>query len=49
MDISLHNVDFEWGHGHEGIIKALRNRDEAAGLAAIRDTLENARKRVLGI
>ena len=49
MDISLHNKEFRWGHGHEGIIKALRNRDEAAGVTAIRDTLENARKRVLGI
>jgi DNA-binding GntR family transcriptional regulator len=49
MDISLHKMDFQWGHGHEGIINALRTRDEAAGLAAIRDTLENARKRVLGI
>jgi DNA-binding GntR family transcriptional regulator len=49
MDISLHNKEFRWGHGHEGIIKALRNRDEAGGVAAIRDTLENARKRVLGI
>jgi DNA-binding GntR family transcriptional regulator len=49
MDISLHNKDFPWGHGHEGIIKALRSRDEAAGLAVIRETLENARKRVLGI
>lgn len=49
MDISLHNKEFRWGHGHEGIIKALRNRDEVAGITAIRDTLENARKRVLGI
>jgi DNA-binding GntR family transcriptional regulator len=49
MDISLHNKEFQWGHGHEGIIKALRNRDEVAGVTAIRDTLENARKRVLGI
>ena len=49
MDISLHNKEFRWGHGHEGIIKALRNRDEAAGVTAIRATLENARKRVLGI
>jgi DNA-binding GntR family transcriptional regulator len=49
MDISLHNREFRWGHGHEGIIKALRNRDEAAGVTAIRATLENARKRVLGI
>ena len=49
MDISQHNKEFQWGHGHEGIIKALRNRDEAAGVAAIGDTLERARKRVLGI
>lgn len=49
MDISIHSREFRWGHGHEGIIKALRNRDETAGVTAIRDTLENARKRVLGI
>lgn len=48
MDISLHNKEFRWGHGHDGIIKALRNRDEAGGVAAIREALENARKRVLG-
>jgi len=49
MDISLHQKDFRWGHGHEGIIQALRSRDEAVGVTAIRDTLENARKRILGI
>jgi DNA-binding GntR family transcriptional regulator len=49
MDISIHSREFRWGHGHEGIIMALRNRDEAAGVTAIRDTLEKARKRVLGI
>jgi DNA-binding GntR family transcriptional regulator len=49
MDISLHQKDFRWGHGHEGILQALRNRDEAVGTAAIRETLENARKRILGI
>jgi DNA-binding GntR family transcriptional regulator len=49
MDISLNKKDFPWGHGHEGIIKALRGRDEVAGVAVIRDTLENARKRVLGV
>jgi DNA-binding GntR family transcriptional regulator len=48
MDISLHRKDFRWGHGHEGIIETLRNRDEATGITAIRDTLENARKRILG-
>ena len=49
MDISLHHKEFRWGHGHEGIIKALRDRDETAGVAAIRNALENARKRVLGL
>ena len=49
MDISHHSKEFQWGHGHEGIITALRGRDEAAGVAVIRDALENARKRVLGI
>ena len=49
MDISLHQKDFRWGHGHEGIIQALRNRDEEAGVTVIRETLETARKRILGI
>jgi DNA-binding GntR family transcriptional regulator len=48
MDMSLHHKEFRWGHGHEGIIQALRNRDETTGINVIRDTLENARKRVLG-
>ncbi len=48
MDISHHHNDFRWGHGHDGIIEALRNRDEATGVAVIRTTLENARKRILG-
>ena len=49
MDISVHQKDFRWGHGHEGIIEALRARDETVGMAAIRETLDNARKRILGI
>jgi len=49
MDISNHHQDFRWGHGHEGIIEALRNRDEEAGVIVIRETLETARKRILGI
>lgn len=48
MDITLHHKDFQWGHGHDGILRALKNRDEATGLKVISDTLENARKRVLG-
>ena len=48
MDITLHQNEFQWGHGHEGIIQALRNRDEETGMRVITDTLEKARKRVLG-
>lgn len=48
MDISHHRNGFRWGHGHEEIIEALRNRDAATGVTAIRETLENARKRILG-
>ena len=47
MDISHHHNDFRWGHGHEGIIEALRNRDMVTGVAVIRSTLEDARKRIL--
>lgn len=49
MDISHHSKEFQWGHGHEGIISALRSRDEMAGVLVIREALENARKRILGI
>ena len=48
MDITLHQNDFQWGHGHEGIIQALKSRDEETGVRMIRETLEKARKRVLG-
>jgi DNA-binding GntR family transcriptional regulator len=49
MDISNHHKDFRWGHGHEGILQALRSRDEEAGVRVIHEALENARKRILGI
>jgi DNA-binding GntR family transcriptional regulator len=48
MDITRHQGDFRWGHGHEGIIQCLRDRDEENGVKVITETLENARKRVLG-
>jgi DNA-binding GntR family transcriptional regulator len=48
MDISRHHNGFRWGHGHEGIIEALRSRDVEKGVAVIRSTLEDARKRILG-
>ena len=49
MDVSHHSKEFKWGHGHEGIINALRSRDERAGVTVIREALENARKRILGM
>lgn len=48
MDISLHSQELPWAHGHEEILGALRRRDEQAGIAAIRRTLDAARRRVLG-
>lgn len=49
MDFSHLNMAQMWGHGHEKIISALQRRDEQAGVAAIEESLENARKRILGI
>ncbi len=47
MDLTLHPNEFQWAHGHEALMHALRDRDQAAGLAAIREALESARKRIL--
>ena len=49
LDISYHKEDLKWGHGHNEIIKSLQERDEAKGIAAIQSTLEQAKKRILGI
>jgi DNA-binding GntR family transcriptional regulator len=48
MDITLHHKEFRWAHGHEWIIEALRKRDEEGGVTAIRETLDMARRRILG-
>jgi DNA-binding GntR family transcriptional regulator len=49
MDFSHLDMTQMWGHGHEKIISALQNRDEHALVAAIEESLQNARKRILGI
>jgi DNA-binding GntR family transcriptional regulator len=49
MDFSHLDMTKMWGVGHEKIISAILNRDEQAGVAAIEESLENARKRILGI
>jgi DNA-binding GntR family transcriptional regulator len=47
MDITQHSKDFRWAHGHEEIISALRKRDAQAGVDAISQALDNARRRIL--
>jgi DNA-binding GntR family transcriptional regulator len=48
MDFTRNSQSLKWGHGHERIIEALRKRDEEAGIVAIKETLQDARKRILG-
>ncbi len=47
MDMLRHPDVYQGAHGHEKILQALRARDEAAGLLAIREALESARRRIL--
>jgi DNA-binding GntR family transcriptional regulator len=47
LDFKNTNIVTEWHHSHHDIIRALRDRDMDAGLQAIEETLEKARKRIL--
>lgn len=48
LDFKNSNIIPMWHSSHQGIIEALRNRDEKSGVRAIEDTLEMARRRILG-
>ncbi len=48
MDFKNGNILPEWHHSHHGILEAIRCRDEAAGVQAIHDTLDLAKRRILG-
>lgn len=48
MDFKQNAVLPIWHRSHHRFTGALRNRDEAAGITAIEETMENAKKRMLG-
>lgn len=48
MDVKYNNVLHTWYQSHQRFIDALRTRDEEAGVAAIEEVMENAKKRILG-
>jgi DNA-binding GntR family transcriptional regulator len=49
VDFKRSNVLPAWQHSHEDILAALRDGDEIAGAQAIEQTLEKAKKRILGM
>jgi len=42
------NVMPIWHESHERLINAIKNKDEAAGLATLEEIMENGKRRVLG-
>jgi len=49
MDLVNNKVVATWKVSHRRVVDALRSRDTAAGIRAIEETMENGKKRVLGI
>jgi DNA-binding GntR family transcriptional regulator len=49
LDFKNNNILSKWHHSHHEIMQALRDRDAAAGVQAIEETLDKAMKRILGI
>lgn len=47
LDFKNSNILPMWHSSHHGIVDALRDHDEAAGIAAIEHTLELAKRRIL--
>lgn len=47
LDFQNSRILADWHRSHQEIMQALRDRDVAAGLLAIEDTLDKARKRIL--
>ncbi len=48
MDMRNNNVMPIWHQSHQRLIDAIRNKDEAAGLATLDEIMENGKRRVLG-
>lgn len=49
LDLKNNNVLETWHRSHGRFIDAIRQRDEQAGITAIEETMENGKKRILGI
>lgn len=49
LDFKNSNILPRWHSSHSGIVEAIRRRDEAAGIAAIEETLEHAKRRILTV
>ncbi len=48
LDIKRTNVMPIWHKSHQQLIDAIRNRDEAAGIAALNEIMKNGKRRILG-
>jgi len=48
LDFKNNNILSKWQHSHQEVMQALRDRDLDAGMQAIEETLDKARKRILG-
>ncbi len=48
MDMRNNNVMPIWHESHQRLIDAIRNKDEAAGIATIEEIMENGKRRVMG-
>lgn len=49
MDLTINNILGTWNHSHLRFLQALACRDQAAGIRAVEESLDEGKKRVLGI
>ncbi len=48
MDMRNNNVMPIWHESHQRLIDAIRNKDEASGIATLEEIMENGKRRVMG-
>jgi DNA-binding GntR family transcriptional regulator len=49
MDLKYNAVLHTWQRSHQGLVEALKNRDEEAGKKAVEEIMANGKKRILGL
>ncbi len=49
LDLKNHNVTHIWPRSHARFVDAIRRKDVTSGIQAIEETMENGRKRILGL